>query len=144
MSAVNKAVIRRVLEEGMNKRNLSVIDELYADCVYHSPAVGELRGEAYRQFVKSVIDAFPDARMTVKDQLAEGDKVLTRWSLTATHRGEFMGIAPTGKQVSITGMCIDNIVNGKIVEEWEEWDSLGMMQQLGIVAKAKVEAPVAA
>jgi steroid delta-isomerase-like uncharacterized protein len=144
MSEVNKAIIRRVLEEGMNKHDNAVIAELYPNCVYHSPAVGELRGEAYRKFVASVLAAFPDAQATVNDQLAEGDKVMTRWSFTGTHKGIFMGIASTGRKVTMTGMCIDRIVNGKIVEEWEEWDSLGMMRQLGLVPHVKVAEPVAA
>jgi len=145
MSEANKAVMRRLIEDGLNKRNFSVIDEVYLDCVYHSPVTGEIRGEAHKQFIKSVLAALPDALYTVEDQLAEGDKVLTRWSCTATHRGELMGIAPTGKPARVSGMVIDRIVDGKIVEEWEEWDALGMMQQLGVVATfPKVERKVAA
>jgi predicted ester cyclase len=81
-----------------------------------------------------VLGAFPDARYTVEDQLAEGEKVLTRWSCIGTHKGELMGIAPTGKLVRISGMLTDRIVDSKIVEEWSEWDALGMMQQMGVVA----------
>jgi steroid delta-isomerase-like uncharacterized protein len=143
MSEVNKALMRRVIEEGLNKHNNSVIAEFYPDCLYRSPAVGELRGESYRQFVSSIFSAFPDGRITVKDQMAEGDEVMTRWSFTGTHKGKFLGIAPTGRRVTITGMCIDRIVNGKIVEEWEEWDSIGMMRQLGLVPEVKVEELVA-
>jgi predicted ester cyclase len=79
----------------------------------------------------SLLAAFPDGRWTIEDQVAEGDKVVTRWSFTGTHQGELMGIAPTGKQVTTSGMVIDRIVEGKIVEEREEWDTLGMMQQMG-------------
>ena len=134
MSEVNKAVMRRLIGEGFNKRNFSIIDEMYLDCVYHSPVTGEIRGEAVKQFFQSVLGAFPDARYTVEDQLAEGEKVLTRWSCIDTHKGELMGIAPTGKPVRISGMLTDRIVDGKIVEEWSEWDALGMMQQMGVVA----------
>jgi len=145
VSEVNKAVVLRAIEEGMNKHNISVIAELYQNCVYRSPVRGEIRGEALKQFIKSVLVAFPDARYVVEDQLADGDKVLTRWSCTGTHKGELMGIAPTGKPVRISGMVIDRIVDGKIVEEWEEWDALGMMQQLGGVATLpKAERKVAA
>ena len=144
MSEANKAVIRRVLEECWNKHNFSVIAELYPDCLYHSPATGELRGEAFRQFMSSLFAAFSDTQATVEDQLAEGDKVFTRWRFTGTHKGEFMGIAPTGKQVAITGMCFDRVVGGKIVEECEEWDTLDMMRQLGVVPAAKVETKIAA
>jgi steroid delta-isomerase-like uncharacterized protein len=145
MSEVNKAVVRRMIEEGMNKHNISVIAELYQNCVYRSPEMGELRGEVYRQFVSSLLAAFPDLRLRVEDQLAEGDRVVTRWSFTGTHQGTFMGIAPTGKQVTVSGIVIDRIVSGKIVEEWVEWDSLRMMRQLGVVPPAaKVGAKVAA
>lgn len=139
MSEANKALMRRVFES-MNRQDISVIAELFTDCVYRSPAIGELRGEAFRRFVTSSLAAFPDARWTVEDQLAEGDKVVTRWSLTATHKKEFMGIAPTGKRITTTGITVDRIVGGKVVEETEEWDALGMMRQLGVIPEAKLEA----
>jgi predicted ester cyclase len=92
-----------------------------------------------------VLGAFPDARYTVEDQLAEGEKVLTRWSCIDTHKGELMGIAPTGKPVRVSGMLTDRIVDGKIVEEWSEWDALGTMQQMGVVATfSKITRKVAA
>jgi steroid delta-isomerase-like uncharacterized protein len=144
MSDFNKAVIRRVLEEGINRHDIGVIAELYPNCVYHSPATGEIKGDAYRKFVASVFAAFPDARWEVLDQMAEGDKVMTRWAFTGTHRATFKGIPATGKQVNITGMVIDRIVDGRIVEEWEEWDSLGMMRQLGAVQDVKTRELVAA
>lgn len=144
MSEVNKAIIRRMFE-GVNQHNLSMIEDLYPDCVYHSPVTGELRGEAFRQFVGSVLAAFPDGRWTVEDMLADGDRVVTRWTFTGTHRATLMGIAPTGKQVNITGVTIDRVVDGKVVEEREEWDSLGMMRQMGAVLYFEhVEAKVAA
>ena len=124
---------------------MALIDEFFPDCVYRGPAVGELRGEAYKQFLTQVLAAFPDGRWTVEDQVAEGDKVATRWSFTGIHRGNLMGIAPTGNQVKTSGVMIDRIVGGKIAEEWEEYDALGMMQQLGAVpSMAKAEERVAA
>jgi predicted ester cyclase len=144
MSEANKALVQRVIEELFTNHNVALIDEFFPDCVYRAPAVGELRGQAYKQFLGAVLAAFPDGRWTVEDQVAEGDKVVTRWSFTGIHRGNLMGLAPTGKRVTTSGVMIDRIVGGKIVEEWEEYDALGMMQQLGIVAKAKVEEPVAA
>jgi steroid delta-isomerase-like uncharacterized protein len=131
MSEANKALVRRVIEELFTKHNVALIDEFFPDCVYRAPAVGELRGEAYKQFLNQVLAAFPDGRWTVEDQVAEGDKVVTRWSFTGIHRGNLMGIGPTGKQVTTSGVMIDRIVGGKIAEEWEEYDALGMMQQLG-------------
>jgi predicted ester cyclase len=145
MSEANKALVRRVIEEGFNKRNLALLDELYAGCVYYSPATGELKPEALRQFWASVLAAVPDGRYTVEDQVAEGDKVVTRWSSTGTHQGELMGIAPTDKQFTTSGMRIDRIVEGKIVEEREESDTLGFFQQLGVVPPlAKAEDKAAA
>jgi predicted ester cyclase len=133
MSEANKALARRVIKELFTNHNVDLIDEFFPDCVYRAPAVGELRGEAYKQFLTQVLAAFPDGRWTVEDQVAEGDKVVTRWSFTGIHRGNLMGIAPTGKQVTTSGVMIDRIVGGKIAEEWEEYDALGMMQQLGAV-----------
>jgi len=129
-TGANKALLRRWIE-GVNKGNLALFDEVYGDCVYNSPATGELKREALRQFMASLLAAFPDGRWTIEDQVAEGDKVVTRWSFTGTHQGELMGLAPTGKQVKTSGVVMDRIVEGKIVEEREEWDTLGMMQQMG-------------
>jgi len=131
MSEANKALIRRAFEH-MNERDTSVIAELCPDCVYYSPAIGELRGETHKKPFTSLLSAFPDARWTVEDQLAEGDKVVTRYVMTGTHNGEFMGVAPTGRQITITGLCLDRIVEGKIVEEWDEWNALSMMRELGM------------
>jgi steroid delta-isomerase-like uncharacterized protein len=131
MSEENKAIVRHLIEEVINKGNLALFDEVYGDCVYCSPATGELKREALRQFVASLLAAFPDGQWKIEDQVAEGDKVATRWSFTGTHQGQLMGMAPTGKRVTCSGMVIDRIIDGKIVEEREEWDALGMMQQLG-------------
>ena len=145
MSKANKALVRRVIEELFTKHDVALIDEFYSDCVYRSPLVGELRGEAYKQFLTQVLVAFPDGRWTVEDQVAEGDKVVTRWTFNGIHRGNLMGIAPTGRLVTTSGVMIDRIVRGKIAEEWEESDTLGMMQQLGAVPPmVKAEEKVAA
>jgi len=133
MSEENKALCRRLVEEGWNKHNLALLDELYADCVYYNPATGEIKGEALKQFLASMLAAFPDIRFTIEDLVAEGDKVVTRWSCTGTHRGEFMGLAPTGKQLTPSALDIFRIVEGKVVEERVELDTLGFFQQLGAV-----------
>ena len=144
MNEMNKRVIRKIFEH-MNKHDFSaVFDELYANCVYYSPALGELKGEALRKFITSAFVAFPDAHWAIGDQIAEGDKVVTLWTMVGTHKGEFMGIAPTNKKFVTSGITIDHLVNGKIVEEREEWDALGMMRQLGVVPEAKIAKPAAA
>lgn len=144
MNNTPKAILRHMIEDGANKHDLSVINQLYPNCVYHSAITGEIKGEALRKFVASFFTAFPDMHMTIEDQFSEGDKVVTRWSLTGTHKGEIMGTAPTNKQIRTTGICIDRVVKGKIVEEWEEWDALGLMRQIGLLPAKTVEEPVAA
>jgi steroid delta-isomerase-like uncharacterized protein len=138
MSTPNKALIRRVIDEAVNKGNLAVIDELVAGSyVYREPTAGEVRGPSgLKNLLTKYREAFPDLRMTIEEQIAEGDVVVTRWTGRGTQRGELMGVSPTGRQVTITGVMITRISNGKIVEEWENYDALGMMRQLGAVAAA--------
>jgi len=88
--------------------------------------------DAYKQFLSMYLTASPDLHFTIEDQMAEGDKVVTRYTAGGTHLGPFMGIPPTGKQVTATGMSIIRVANGKIVEEWANGDDLGLLQQLGV------------
>lgn len=81
--------------------------------------------------------AYPDTHFTVEDQIAEGDKVVTRWTGRGTHQGELMGVAPTGNEVTVRGIEIDRIVGGRIEETWVNYDTSGMMQQLGVVPPAE-------
>jgi steroid delta-isomerase-like uncharacterized protein len=134
-SEQNKAIVRRLLEEPW-KGNLDVVDELVAsDYVGHDPASPEpARGpEGVKEFIATYRAAFPNARITVKQQLAEGDLVATRWSGRGTHEGELLGIQPTGKQVTVSGLTISRLFGDKIVEEFQNWDTLGMMRQLGAI-----------
>jgi steroid delta-isomerase-like uncharacterized protein len=134
----NKAIVRRAFEEPW-KGKLDVVDELVASqYIGHDPANPEpLHGpEGVKEFISSYRAAFPDARITVEDQLAEGDLVATRWSGRGTHEGELMGVEPTGKQVTVSGLTISRLENGKIVEEFQNWDNFGLMQQLGAVPAA--------
>jgi predicted ester cyclase len=82
---------------------------------------------------RRLLPAFPDLNITIEDQIAEGDKVVTRWVGRGTQQGELQGIPPTGKQATTSGIAIDRIVSGKLVETWDQFDALGMMQQLGVV-----------
>jgi|ERR671934_1699371 steroid delta-isomerase-like uncharacterized protein len=134
----NKEIVRRFGEEPW-RGNIDVIDELASpDYVGHDTALPEdLRGPAaLKQFVNDYLAAFPDGQITIDEQIAEGDLVASRWTGRGTHRGELMGIAPTGKQVTVTGINISRVVEGKVVEEWSNWDTLGMLQQLGAVPSA--------
>lgn len=132
----NKAIVRRVFEEVWNQRKLDVVDDIFAtDHIFHDPFAGNVKGiEGYKQLVSRNITAFPDGQFTIEEQVAEGDKVATRWTGTGTHKGELMGIPPTNVQVTLTGIGISHIVGGKIVEGWTSWDVLGMLQQLGVVS----------
>ena len=129
----NKGLVRRVCEEAINKGNFGVLEEvLGTDYVYREPTIGEKRGKtAIRELMTMYRNAFPDLKMTIEEQIAEGDKVVTRWTATGTQRGEFMGVRPTGKQSRVQGIVVTRFANGKIVEETEIYDALGMLRQLG-------------
>jgi steroid delta-isomerase-like uncharacterized protein len=133
MSEQNKTLVRRILEEVWNRGNFPVVEELIArDYVGHSSAETHGR-EGYKQFFAAQRRAFPDIQYTIEDQVAEGDKVVTRWKARGTHTGEFRDIPPTGKQVAVTGITIFRIVGGNVVECWTNVDELGMLQQLGVI-----------
>lgn len=134
MREPNKAIILRLMEECFNQHDVDVHPEFYSEgFVQHTPALGDLRMPEHRELLASTFAAFPDAQWTVIDQISERDKVVTRWSFIGIHHGTFMGIAPTGKKLGFSGISVDLFFDGKIVEEWEEWDMLGMMQQLGAI-----------
>jgi steroid delta-isomerase-like uncharacterized protein len=131
----NKAIELRFFEEVVNKGELAVIDELFAaNFVDHSavPGIAADR-EGAKQFFAMAHSAFPDFHSTLEDMFAEGDKVVQRFTARGTHKGEWMGIAPTGKQMTISGIAIHRITGGKIVEDWTSMDMLGALQQLGVV-----------
>ena len=137
MSEENKALTRRswqiVTEESLDTLE-DALKEVYAnDIVLHEPDEDVHGIEGLKQFVSMIRSAVPDLRIAVEDEMAEGDKVVSRWRAQGTHQGELMGAAPTGNQVRITGITIHRIEEGKIVEEWENWDALGLMQQIGAV-----------
>jgi steroid delta-isomerase-like uncharacterized protein len=132
----NKALARRVLEEMFNKGNLDVADELLTpDYVDHDPGLPEdVRGpEGFKEYVSMYRSAFSDIHLEIEDQIAEGDRVATRWTGTGTHDGDLMGIPPTGNRVTMPGMEIVRISGGKLAEGWENYDLMGMMQQLGVI-----------
>ncbi len=125
-----KAIARRYQEEVWGKGNLALLDELLApDYVDHSlPATMDPRFAGAKRAVQGALDAFPDGQWTVEDLIAEGEKVVMRWKMQATHEHEFRGIAPGGKPVTVTGITILRTVDGKIVERWVNWDSLALRQ----------------
>jgi steroid delta-isomerase-like uncharacterized protein len=132
-SEANKAIARRYLEAVWNERNLAVIDEVIApDCVQHNAGVPPGR-EGIIQFFRMIDTAFPNARVTIEDMIAEADRVVWRFSIRATHTGPFQGIPPTGRSVTITGMNIVRMADGQVVESWGQQDNLGLLQQLGVL-----------
>lgn len=135
MSEENKAIVRRVFEEFWNEGKMATLDEVFAeDVVNHGLPPGLPPGiEGTKAYLGMFKSAFPDTQMTVEDQIAEGDTVVTRWTGTGTHSGELMGIPATGKQVTVTGIDVHRFAGGQIVEAWGEFDQMGMMQQLGVV-----------
>lgn len=134
MSQDNKALVRRSIEEIYNQGNLAAVDQYAAsDFVIHAPS-GDIHGTAgARQYVAMLRGAFPDFHITIEDQVADGDRVVTRWTAEGTHLGEFQSILPTGRHWEMTGIDIDRVVNGKVVECWTNTDDLGLMQQLGVI-----------
>jgi steroid delta-isomerase-like uncharacterized protein len=129
----NKALERRAYEEIYNKKNMAAIAQFYSkDWVCHPSLPGTPTDlEGMKQSSTLTSKAFPDMQVKLEDILAEGDKVACRWTATATHKGEFMGIPATNKQVTVTGIHIDRIAGGKIVESWNYSDMTDVMQQLG-------------
>ena len=132
----NKAVARRWFEDLFNTGDLEVADEIIApDHVNHDPTLPDIPpgSEGQKQIVNLYRGAFTNAHISIEDQVAEGDRVVTRWTSSGTHQGELMGLAPTGNQVRITGITINRVSGGKIVESWTNYDALGMMRQIGAV-----------
>ena len=138
MSEENKAIVRREIEEVFSAQgDLDVADEIFApDYVGHDAISPEdAHGpEGAKETARMYRNAFPDVQLSIEDQVAEGDKVVTRWIGSGTHQGELMGIAPTGNQVRVDGITISRIEDGKIAEEWDIYDALSMMQQIGAIS----------
>ena len=136
MAAQSAELSRRIFEDVWNRKNLNAIDDLIsANYIHHdanSPAASGIDG--YKQFVNYYMNAFPDAHFTIDDAFTDGQNEVTRWTVVGTHEGELAGIPRTGRRFSVTGISIARIANGKITESWNNWDALGLMQQLGVVS----------
>ncbi|MER3404875.1 MAG: hypothetical protein C4289_06680, partial [Chloroflexota bacterium] len=131
----NKALVRRSVDEGWNKPYFAGVDDCYAvDFVHHDPYHAELKGfPAYKTLYGEVVAGLPDAHLMIEDLIAEGDRVVKRYTIRGTHRGELLGVPPTGRQVSLTAITVYRIANGKIAEGWAAYDLLGLLQQLGAI-----------
>jgi steroid delta-isomerase-like uncharacterized protein len=131
----NKTIVRRYLETAWNKKDSTIVDELVApDFVQHAANVPPGR-EGVKKFFQMVYSGIPDARFTLDNIMAEGEQVATRFRVSGTQSGPFLGIPPTGKSLTITGMALLILREGKITENWNELDMLGALRQLGVIPK---------
>lgn len=130
----NKAVIRRLID-GLNQQDVAVLDEVCTPgFVFHDPNNPQVRSrEDFKHWMTELYAAFPDLRFSLEDVLAEGDKVVYRYTFRATHRGSWRGAAPTGKSIAIAGIAISRFRDGKSAEGWQNVDGWGMVQQLGLI-----------
>ena len=128
-------VVRRFLDEVITDGNADALPEVMAeDVAWHGGSFGEIRSlDEFTQFIGQFLAAFPDLAVTVDDVIAAGEKVVTRLTVRGTHSGELMGIPPTGRTATVTGITILRLASGKLAELWQDWDRLGMLQQLGVI-----------
>ena len=135
MATDNMGLVRRFIEEVWNKGDLSVIDEVVSEkYVGTEPMIGDVRGlAALRDQVQMFRTAFPDLRLTIEDIGMSGDRVFMRWTGRGTHRGALMGIPPSNNRGEVRGISIQRVAGGKIVEQYESYDSLRLMQIIGAV-----------
>lgn len=132
----NKAAFRRYVEKVWIEGDLDVGDEVFAEKYLSHPPdapAEERTPEDVKRFVTEWRSAFSDTENVIEDMIGEGDKVLNRWRIQATHTGEFRGIPATGKRITVTGMGLFRFSDGKVVESWDSFDQLGMMRQLGAI-----------
>ena len=136
MPIENRALVRRIYEEVWNKRSLELLDELISPShALQAPNVSgsEVGPQAYRRQLLALLRGFPDLQMTIQDIFGEDEKIVVAWTFSGTHGGEFMGIPATHKKVSVDGVTIHHVADGKIIDSFSNWDALGITQQLGTV-----------
>jgi steroid delta-isomerase-like uncharacterized protein len=134
----NKALARKLYLDIFSKGNTALIDQIFAaDYVNHDtsgPLEGWPRGaQGFHAVAGTYRGAFPDLQFTIEEVVAEGDRVVTRWTARGTNTGSLAGMPPTGKSAAVSGISIERIANGKIAESWVNFDQLGMLQQLGVI-----------
>jgi len=132
-----KEIARRLAEDPWRGKLDEVLEYVADDYVAYVPgSIGPLRGKnGYREFLTAYLTAFPDGRLAVDDQIAEGHMIATRWTARGTNTGELMGMPPTGKEVTISGITYGRFADGKAREAWIIWDTVGLLQQLGVVSE---------
>ena len=134
MPTDNKAIVRRLYDEVWNKRRLEVVDALMSPShALNDPLASDSQvgPKLYKRRVVELTKSFPDLRFTIEDMIAENGKVVVSWIISGTHKSEFMDIPATGRKVSVEGITIHLIANGKILDSYARWDPLGLLRQLG-------------
>jgi len=135
----NKALVRQIFEEldavkgDITRLRNAVWNEIFTkEFVIHYPE-NDMNLDQFLQYNAILLAAFPDSNFTVEDMIAQGDKVVTRYVMQGTHRNEYRGIAPTLKKITVKGVSIDRVAQGKVIETWDYPDVFGAMQQLGVI-----------
>ncbi len=130
----NVSIVRRRIEKFAGEGNVALADELFApNYVNHDPPYPDSTRKQVQQNIIQSHVGLPDVHIAIEDIITEGDRVVTRYTLRGTHQGELRGIPPTGRRVTLQGIVISRVVEGRIVEEWNLSDKLGLMQQLGVI-----------
>lgn len=129
----NKRLVRRGTEEIINAGNLQLVDEMFAPDYIERDGSAVRNREEFKEFFGMMRRAFPNLHFSIDQELAEGEYVMQRITFRGTHQGSFNGIPPTGKRVEISGIDLFRVVDGKVAQHWGQFDSLGMLQQLGVV-----------
>ena len=141
----NKELIANFVKESADvvgdvNKSITLLDKYYTpDCVFHFTSAGDVHVEQYKQLAPYILNAFPDYTITIEDIVAEGDKVITRFIFAGTHKGEYLGVAPTGKKITMNIVNIYRIAGGKIAENWLLPDTFDLMIQLGAIPNPYVQ-----
>jgi steroid delta-isomerase-like uncharacterized protein len=135
MSEQYKTAVQNLIEKGFNQKDVDAFEAYFSPSLQdHALPPNMPQGfEGRKLFYSAMLAAFPDMQVQAEDVFAEGNKLVLRWSARGTHQGDMMGIPPTGKQISVSGIAIDRFENGQSVEHWEIFDQVGLMQQLGVI-----------
>ncbi len=139
----NKEIARNYIEECWNQGKLDRLDQyITKDCRYHDPVFPSLSPglDSIRQHINTCRSGFPDLRFTIDDVIAERDEVVVHWTARGTHQGTFLGMAPTKKMAHVSGTSISRIRNGRIAEQYMDWNLLTLLEQLGVTSAAKLQA----
>ncbi|WP_435155068.1 ester cyclase [Haladaptatus sp. DFWS20] len=140
-TAENTDIVRHFVNQALNDGNLNAVDRYLAeDFVRHDPTAPDIHGrDGYKEFVEMNRTAFPDYHETIESMISEGDTVMYRWTFRGTHRGEFLGVEPTGKEIEATGMVEMRLEDCEIVELWDNFDALGVLEQLGAIPEQRLQ-----